>query len=172
MWLIINTFVEITINHEKLTLQKKVISKSTTDSAIMNFASHNARNESREMFSGYSMKNQALTWILFLRGRCMGSGSASISFRLRLLTCGKENTNDTGNEWVMGKLYLSAAWFAREIQVRLWLTLGTEGNMHFVHRVKFKSNLICFLKAERHRTQDTLGIFRFSEYNRTKVCLQ
>jgi hypothetical protein len=104
---------------EKLTLQKKVISKRTTDSAMMNFSSHNARNESREVFSRKSMSDQALTWILFIRGRCMGSGSATISFWLRLLTCGKESTDVTGNECVMGKCYLLYD-PAREIQNGFW----------------------------------------------------
>jgi hypothetical protein len=73
-------------NCEKLILQQMVRSKSTTESALMNFSSHNPRNEYREAFSGNNMNDQALTWILFFRGRCMGSGSASIGFWLPLLT--------------------------------------------------------------------------------------
>jgi hypothetical protein len=106
---------------------------------MMIFASHNALKESRDAFSGNSMNDQALTWILFFRGRCMGSGSANIRFWLRLLTCGKENTNISGD--------LSGCTIRKGNSGRIWITLGTGGNMHFVHSVKFKRNFVCLLNV-------------------------
>jgi hypothetical protein len=51
-------------------------------------------------------------------------------------------------KWVTnGESYLSGCMIRNRNSGRIWIALGTGGNIHFAHRVKFKRNFICLLKV-------------------------